>query len=233
MSTPFAGRARQPGKSSYAPACANEWVRGVCEKPRIKCGDCSHPPANSAIRCAHLRPSGRRAHDRRVPLVGRYYSCYFVAVDFDEAEWREDARAFMGDPARRLACLRRWRFHRRSGCGAHAWSILRHSSFGPRRTAPGHGHHQSHVRTHAAAQAELHRPAVPQPGHGTQGGFGNLIALPLQKRPTGQRPQCVSSMPQLAALPGSVGVPRRPSKPAGRSRPRANNICRPQLVSIR
>jgi hypothetical protein len=28
------------GKKGYAPACANEWVRGVCEKPRVKCGEC-------------------------------------------------------------------------------------------------------------------------------------------------------------------------------------------------
>src|SRR6266481_4560494 len=28
------------GKSGYSPACANEWVRGICEKPRIKCMEC-------------------------------------------------------------------------------------------------------------------------------------------------------------------------------------------------
>jgi hypothetical protein len=28
------------GRSGYAPACANEWKPGVCEKPRIKCGEC-------------------------------------------------------------------------------------------------------------------------------------------------------------------------------------------------
>ena len=27
---------RKTGKSGYAPACANEWVRGICEKPQIK-----------------------------------------------------------------------------------------------------------------------------------------------------------------------------------------------------
>src|SRR5438270_14029628 len=27
---------RKTGKTGYSPACANEWVRGVCEKPRIK-----------------------------------------------------------------------------------------------------------------------------------------------------------------------------------------------------
>jgi hypothetical protein len=28
------------GKSGYAPACGSEWVRGVCEKPRVKCSEC-------------------------------------------------------------------------------------------------------------------------------------------------------------------------------------------------
>lgn len=26
---------RKTGKSGYAPACANEWAPGICEKPRI------------------------------------------------------------------------------------------------------------------------------------------------------------------------------------------------------
>jgi hypothetical protein len=31
---------RKTGKSGYAPACANEWARGICETPRIKCAEC-------------------------------------------------------------------------------------------------------------------------------------------------------------------------------------------------
>jgi len=26
---------QKTGKEGYSPACANEWVRGVCEKPRV------------------------------------------------------------------------------------------------------------------------------------------------------------------------------------------------------
>ena len=33
---------RKTGKSGYAPACSNEWVRGIYEKPRIKCAVCQH-----------------------------------------------------------------------------------------------------------------------------------------------------------------------------------------------
>ncbi len=28
------------GRSGYAVACENEWVPGICQKPRIKCGEC-------------------------------------------------------------------------------------------------------------------------------------------------------------------------------------------------
>jgi len=42
------------GKSGYSPACGNEWRAGVCEKPRIKCADCSHrllvPPCSMLSR---------------------------------------------------------------------------------------------------------------------------------------------------------------------------------------
>lgn len=35
---PVCWESKTSGKSGYAPACANEWRAGVCEKPRIKCG---------------------------------------------------------------------------------------------------------------------------------------------------------------------------------------------------
>lgn len=28
------------GRSGWAPRCGNEWSPGVCEKPRVKCGEC-------------------------------------------------------------------------------------------------------------------------------------------------------------------------------------------------
>jgi hypothetical protein len=33
---------RKTGKSGYCPACANEWIGGICEKPRVKCAECDH-----------------------------------------------------------------------------------------------------------------------------------------------------------------------------------------------
>ena len=91
---------RKTGKSGYAPACANEWVRGICEKPRIKCAECPNrrflPVTDDVIRW-HL--SGH--DDDGQPFVAGVYpllqdeTCFFLAVDFDKAGWREDATAFL------------------------------------------------------------------------------------------------------------------------------------------
>ena len=115
---------RKTGKSGYAPACANEWVRGICEKPRIKCAECQHrrflPVTDDVIRW-HL--SGEDEH--RQPFVAGVYpllldeSCYFLAADFDKANWQDDAAAFL-QTCRRLdldAALER----SRSGRGGHVW----------------------------------------------------------------------------------------------------------------
>ena len=77
-------------KSGYAPACANEWRAGVCEKPCIKCGDCGHRLL--------IPPSATLIYEHRAwgHTVGVYPlleddTCHLFAVDIDEAEWREDA----------------------------------------------------------------------------------------------------------------------------------------------
>jgi hypothetical protein len=106
------------GKSGYSPACANEWRAGVCEKPRIKCSDCGKRllvPLTDQTIYDHL--AGR--HTVGVYPLLADDSCHFLAVDFDDADWRSDAQAFLqscrelGIPVT-LEILR-------SGNGAHAW----------------------------------------------------------------------------------------------------------------
>ena len=48
---------KKTGKAGYAPACSNKFVPGVCELPRIKCGDCTKQafkPVDDAAVLAHL-----------------------------------------------------------------------------------------------------------------------------------------------------------------------------------
>ena len=91
---------RKTGKAGYAPACANEWVRGVCEKPKVKCAECPQrrflPVTDEVIRW-HL--SGRDELGRDF-VMGVYpmlldETCLFLSVDFDKESWQADAGAFV------------------------------------------------------------------------------------------------------------------------------------------
>lgn len=115
---PVRWESKTTGKAGYSPACANEWRTGVCEKPRIKCGDCGNRlliPLSDSVIYDHLAGE----HTVGVYPLMEDDCCYVLAVDFDEAEWREDARAFMqsreelGVPAALEIS--------RSGKGAHVW----------------------------------------------------------------------------------------------------------------
>lgn len=115
---------KKTGRSGYQPACANEWVVGVCNKKKVKCGKCPHRSflvvTDETVR-HHL--SGQDASGKDF-VMGVYpmlldETCFFIAVDFDKQSWREDAAAFMEtcyslDVA---AILER----SRSGNGGHVW----------------------------------------------------------------------------------------------------------------
>lgn len=106
------------GRSGYAPACANEWRPGLCEKPRISCRDCNHRellPLSDAAIYGHL------AGEHTIglyPLLDNDH-CHLLAVDFDEQDWRDDARAFLRS-CLQLAVPAALEISR-SGEGAHVW----------------------------------------------------------------------------------------------------------------
>jgi len=177
---PIRWESKSNGKSGYAPACANEWRAGVCEKPRIKCGDCGNReliPLSNSVLFDHL--AGKRT-------IGVYPlltddTCHFLAVDFDEAEWRDDAQAFrqscdeLGIPASLEIS--------RSGNGAHIWVFFsgRVSARDARRLGTAIISHTC-ARTRQLKLASYDR-LFPNQDTMPRGGFGNLIALPLQKHP--------------------------------------------------
>jgi len=177
---PVRWESQKTGKSGYAPACANEWRHGVCNKPRIKCSDCSNRllnPLSDAVIYKHL------AGDHTVgvyPLLTDD-TCHFLAVDFDEAEWKEDAKAFvhscdeLGVPVALEIS--------RSGNGAHAWVFFAGSVSA--RDARRLG---TAIITHTCTRTrqlklESYDRLFPNQDTMPKGGFGNLIALPLQKKP--------------------------------------------------
>ena len=168
------------GKAGYAPACANEWIRGVCGKPQVKCGECPHQafiPVSDEIIDKHLRGGdGPRAFVAGVYPMLPDETCWFLAADFDKESWAADAAAMVetckakGVPA----ALER----SRSGAGAHVWIFF--SEPVPARAARQLG---------AAIMTETmeRRPEIgfasydrffPSQDTMPVGGFGNLIALP-------------------------------------------------------
>ena len=177
---------RRTGKTGYSPACANEWVTGICEKPRVKCASCQHqrflPVTDDVIR-RHLVGKGENGCD----FVAGVYpmlldeTCFFLAIDLDKTNWQDDATAVV-ETCRRLnipATLER----SRSGNGAHVWMFF--ESAVPTSVARRLG---SHVLTETMERRpdiglESYDRFFPNQDTLPQGGFGNLIALPLQKQP--------------------------------------------------
>jgi hypothetical protein len=174
------------GRSGYVPACANEWARGLCEKPRIKCAACLNrkllPVTDDVIR-RHLSGVDERG---RPFVIGVYpmlldETCYFLALDFDGEEWRSDARSVLevGQQHSLGGALER----SRSGKGGHVWFFFEEAI--PARLA-------RNVGSFLLTEAMEHRPEIglksydrlfPNQDTLPKGGFGNLIALPLQKQP--------------------------------------------------
>ena len=176
---------RKTGKSGYSPACANEWVPGVCEKPRIKCTDCLQRrffPITDEVIGWHL--SGRDARGQDF-VMGVYAmlqdeTCFFLAADFDDEDWQPDAAAFL-ETCRRIevpAVLER----SRSGNGGHVWFFFDEAI--PASLARKLGSHILTETMERRPEIGLHSYDRLFPNQDTlpKGGFGNLIALPLQKQ---------------------------------------------------
>jgi len=177
------------GKSGYQPSCRNEWIRGVCRKPKIKCPDCESRnffPVTDEIIKNHLTGHDVTKRSKRDYTVGVYpllpdETCWFLAVDFDKESWMDDVSAYIEicESLNVPVALER----SRSGNGGHVWIFF--SEPIPAKLARQLG-------AFLLTETLDRRPEVgldsydrffPSQDTMPKGGFGNLIALPLQKRP--------------------------------------------------
>lgn len=168
--------------NGYAPACGNEWKHGVCDKPRVKCSECHNqafPPLDDVAVKDHLYGKA---------TIGSYAireddTCIFLACDFDEKDWSDDVQAYRRaglELGIDVAVERS-----RSGNGAHAWIFFAEPV--PARLARVLGTvllSRTTEQRQALGVRSFDRffPSqdyLPTKRHG----FGNLIALPLQKVP--------------------------------------------------
>jgi superfamily II DNA or RNA helicase/very-short-patch-repair endonuclease len=177
---------RTTGKSGYQPACANQWLPGVCGKPRVKCSSCPHrrflPLTDDVIRrhLTGLDDNGREFVIGVYPML-RDETCQFLAVDLDKSDWEQDVQAVLRTclALNLPAAVER----SRSGQGGHLWLFFQEAL--PAGLARRLG-------TYLLTETMERRPDIglnsydrlfPNQDTLPQGGLGNLIALPLQKRP--------------------------------------------------
>ncbi len=168
------------GTAGYSPACGNEWNPGICQKPKVKCSACKHQdflPLNEMTVDAHLR-------GQQNLVVGIYpllsnESCWFLSIDFDDDGWQKDVTT-LGEICSvfeiPIAAERS-----RSGNGAHAWFFFEQPVAASLARKFG-----SALLTHAMNKRheitfKSYDRFFPNQDIMPKGGFGNLIALPLQK----------------------------------------------------
>ncbi len=168
----------QKGLSGYSPVCINEWRQGICMKPKMKCSNCaaqSYSELNEGVIESHLKGKS---------VIGVYPllqddTSWFLVLDFDDEHWEKDIEAIwavcdeFGIP---IAVERS-----RSGNGAHLWFFFDKpiaASLARRFGAALLTHSMN--RRHELSFNSYDR-MFPNQDTMPKGGFGNLIALPLQQ----------------------------------------------------
>ena len=168
------------GKTGYSPACANLWHKELCKKPQIKCANC----CNKKYRM--LTDDEIYKHLTGKQTIGIYplqkdETCYFLAADFDNETWKQDSTAFYNTctkhgilPALEIS---------RSGKGAHVWMFFEKAIPARKARELGSGLIAETMDVCRTLGFTSYDRLFPNQDTMPKGGFGNLIALPLQFGP--------------------------------------------------
>lgn len=171
---------KKTGNKGYSPVCENEWINGVCGKPSIKCGGCDNrkfSPVTDDVICKHLEGG---------ITIGVYpmlpdETCYFLAIDFDKQTWQDDVKAFMEICQQMNIPIS---FERsRSGNGGHIWIFFSEPISAALARQMGSFLITETMSHRHELDMKSYDRLFPNQDTMPKGGFGSLIALPLQKAP--------------------------------------------------
>jgi len=165
------------GKTGYSPVCANEWDKNFCKKPKIKCSECQNRkllPITERIIYNHLAGN---------TFIGFYplledETCWLLAVDFDKDNWPQDAKEF-AESCEQFGIP--YAFERsQSGNGAHIWIFFNQKIPASLARKLGCALLTNAMQKRHQIKLSSYDRFFPNQDTLPKGGFGNLIALPLQ-----------------------------------------------------
>lgn len=180
---------KRTGKSGYQPVCRNEWIRPLCQKPKIKCGECDNrdfePITDDVVR-NHLLGFDPNNRYQREYVIGVYpmlldETCWFLAVDFDKEQWMKDVSAYL-ETCRSFNVPASVEISR-SGKGGHVWIFFSEPIAAKLARQLGAFMLTQSMEKRPEMGFESYDRFFPSQDTLPKGGFGNLIALPLQKMP--------------------------------------------------
>ena len=174
------------GKSGYQPVCINEWKQGICDKKKYRCAICSNrnfAPLTTQDMYRHLEGKDEYCCD----VVGLYAimqdnNCAFLCADFDDKNckygYKEDVLAYVG-------VCREWLIpyaieRSRSGNGAHVWIFFEAPLPASKARRLGNAILTEAMTRNGQMSFNSYDRFFPNQDYLPEGGFGNLVALPLQ-----------------------------------------------------
>lgn len=174
------------GKQGYSPKCKNEWDRNICGKAmRIKgaCKKCAYrenQEITDHVIQQHFTGVGRNSLAMGVYPLLEDETCRFLAIDFDKKNWQDEilvAKAIYAEYG-----IQSYIERSRSGNGGHLWIFFNEPIEAYIARKLGIKVLETAISRTGNSKFDSFDRLFPNQDHMPKGGYGNLIALPLQRQ---------------------------------------------------